>query len=372
MQQVVFHRFSNVNVQYKFKLRNYSSGVLLPYKEEIETEVDKLCDLKFYSDELTFLKNIPFLHSSYIEFLRLFRFNRNYIKITEKDGKLDITIEGPWLNTILFETPVLAIVSEVFARHQNVDSRIRRDRLMKKVSFLQEYEKPFQCVDFGTRRRYSLEWQDFLIIWLKQSVPDKFIGTSNVFFAKRYNLKSIGTMAHEYVQAMQALVRILNSQKFAFQCWADEYKGRLGIFISDTLGMDAFIRDYDLYFAKLSDGARHDSGDPYDWCKKLINHYAVLGIDPRTKTAVFSNGLTIEKALALNDTFSDRIKCSFGIGTHLTNDAGFKAPQIVIKMTRCNGSPVAKISDSPGKQMCEDEEYLKYLAKVFNIRKVLK
>jgi len=175
-------------------------------------------------------------------------------------------------------------------------------------------------------------------------------------------------MAHEYIQAMQQIVRLKDSQKYALDIWAKEYRGRLGIALSDTLGIDAFLNDFDLYLAKLFDGIRQDSGNPYQIAKKVINHYKNLGIDSRTKTIVFSDGLDIRRAIDLNNCFSRDIKCSFGIGTNLTNDCGFKAPQIVIKMTRCNNQPVAKISDSSGKQMCNDKNYLAYLANVFNIK----
>ncbi|NQV00446.1 MAG: nicotinate phosphoribosyltransferase, partial [Parcubacteria group bacterium] len=174
--------------------------------------------------------------------------------------------------------------------------------------------------------------------------------------------------AHEFLQAAQALVRVQDSQKFAFQQWAEEYRGKLGIALSDVVGMDAFLKDFDLYFCKLYDGARHDSGDPIVWCEKLIRHYENNGIDPKTKTAVFSDGLTFPKALALAKEFEGRIKTSFGIGTNLTNDMGITPLQIVIKMVECNGQPVAKISDSQGKEMCKDKAYLTHLKGVFNIK----
>jgi len=205
---------------------------------------------------------------------------------------------------------------------------------------------------------------------LAKELPDNFIGTSNVDLARRYNLKPIGTMAHEFIQAAQALTRIKDSQKFAFDTWAKEYRGDLGIALSDCLGFEAFLNDFDMFFSKLFDGARHDSGDPYIWGEKLIAHYESFGIDPITKSAVFSDGLDFSKAIEIHETFKDRIKVSFGIGTNITNDTGFKAPQIVIKMTECDGRPVAKISDSKGKMMCKDDDYLKYLASVFNIQRV--
>lgn len=221
--------------------------------------------------------------------------------------------------------------------------------------------------DFGTRRRYSRKWQEYVITYLTKYYPKNFIGTSNIYFAKQFKVKPIGTMAHEFIQAMQSVVRLSDSQKHAFQVWADVYRGDLGIALSDTLGMDAFFNDFDLYFAKLFDGARHDSGSPFVWCKKLIDKYHGYGIDPLTKTAVFSDGLNFPKIVKIHRAFAHKIRCSYGIGNNLMNDCGIKPLQIVIKMTKCDGKPVAKISDSKGKQMCEDPEYLKYLASQFNI-----
>ena len=366
MQQCVFHRFTDVKVEYEFKCRNLHSGLLLPHKDAIEQEINDLCSLRFQEDELSYLTQFPFFTEGYIEFLRIFNLNRQFVNIYEKDGRLQIRITGTWLNTILFETPVLAIISQIYSQGKG-NIKEGENRLTEKARILQAYRKPFQFVDFGTRRRYSVEWQNHVISYLKETVPRKFIGTSNVMFAKQHQITPIGTMAHEYIQAMQSLVRLSDSQKYAFQMWADEYRGRLGIALSDTLGMDAFFRDFDLYFSKLFDGARHDSGDPFLWCNKLIRHYKEKGINPRLKTAVFSDGLTPAKAMEINNTFSDHINCSFGIGTNLTNDMGFTAPNIVIKMIKCDGRPVAKISDSTGKQMCSDDEYLKYLSSVFKI-----
>jgi len=374
MQQVVFHHFTNVNVKYDFKLRNYPiSEINGKMKDEIQREVDALCKLRFTREELKYLGSLPFISDDYIQFLRNFQLNADDVVMgfvydkTENSG-FRLFIQGSWLNTILFEVPILAIISEIFSRDRDKIPSVKIDNLYQKLEILGSIKVPFQSVEFGTRRRYSRLWQT-RVVKAFSHYSEQFVGTSNVLLAKRFNIKPIGTMAHEYIEAMQALVRLEDSQKYALDIWAREYRGRLGIALSDTLGMDAFLRDFDLYFAKLFDGCRHDSGDPYVWCNKLINHYNQLGVNPKTKWAVFSDGLDIPSAIALNARFRNKINCSFGIGTNLTNDCGFKAPQIVIKMTRCNGNPVAKISDSRGKQMCEDNEYLRYLAKVFKIEK---
>ena len=188
------------------------------------------------------------------------------------------------------------------------------------------------------------------------------MGTSNPHFAFKLGVRPIGTMAHEFFQAHQQLgPRLVDSQKVALQCWADEYRGELGIALSDTMGFDKFLKDFDRFFALLFNGCRQDSGDPYEWTERLIAHYRKLRIDPKTKSAIYSDGLTLETAVDIFTRFHEQIETSFGIGTNLTNDCGFVAPQIVIKMVECNRKPVAKISDSQDKGMCEDGEFLDYM-----------
>ena len=226
----------------------------------------------------------------------------------------------------------------------------------------------FRIADYGTRRRFSRAWHDEVIRTLKADMATHFVGTSNVKCAYDYGLTPLGTMAHEYLQACQAVgPRLRDSQAFAFNMWAREYRGDLGIALSDVCGMDAFLRDFDLFFCKLFDGVRHDSGDPFDWGEKLIAHYQKMRIDPHTKTMVFSDSLNVPLAIRLYEYFKGRVQTSFGIGTNLTNDLGYEPLQIVIKMTRCNGQPVAKISDEPSKTMDYDPSYVAYLREVFQV-----
>lgn len=375
MMQVVLHQFPGAQVSYKFKCRN--AGVnLAQFAGEIREEIKSLCGLQFTEGELAYLRSMRFIKSDFVDFLGLFKLNEKYITISEQTtGEIDIKIEGPWLHTILFEIPVLAIVNEVYFRNtQKVPNFVEgRERLASKIKLLKDPQiSNLKIADYGTRRRFSREWHEEVLRVLANGLDGQFAGTSNVFFAMKLGLIPLGTMAHEYLQAAQALgPRLRDSQVFAFESWAHEYRGDLGIALSDVYGFAAFLRDYDMYFCKLFDGARHDSGDPFAWGEGMIAHYKANRVDPLTKTLVFSDGLTVPRTIELYNQFKGRCILAFGIGTNLTNDLG-DAPdhvplQIVIKMTECNGQPVAKLSDTPSKNMCEDVNYLAYLRQVFSL-----
>jgi nicotinate phosphoribosyltransferase len=373
MMQVVLHHFPGARVEYRFKCRN--PGVnLAQFAGQIRDEIRSLCSLQFRDAELAYLRSMRFIKSDFVDFLGLFRLNEKYINvIPQPSGELEIRIKGPWLHTILFEIPVLAIVNEVYFRNtqKNPDFEEGRRRLDLKIA------------DYGTRRRFSKDWHEEVLRTLAQrlgavaSPPAKspagehlpqLAGTSNVLYAMKLGLIPLGTMAHEYLQACQALgPRLRDSQIFGFESWAREYRGDLGIALSDVYGMSAFLRDFDLYFCKLFDGARHDSGDPFQWGERMLAHYHANRVDPLTKTLIFSDGLTVPRTIELYQQFRGRCLLAFGIGTNLTNDLGYEPLQIVIKMIQCNDQPVAKLSDTPSKNMCEDEKYLAYLRQVFEI-----
>jgi len=373
MMQVVLHQYAEAWVRYAFKWRNWDEmhlkGSLENFKRKLDKEVDKLCDLRFQEDELAYLISIHFFKPDFIEYLRLFQLNRNYIKTSIEQDELKINIEGPWLTTILFEIPVLAVVSELYSRMHGVDdttwTKAGRERLKDKVAFLDKAIAPgegFKFAEFGTRRRASYTWHEEVLQYLITHCGDMLVGTSNVHFAMKLGIKPIGTMAHEFFQAHQQLgPRLVDSQKVALQCWADEYRGELGIALSDTMGFDKFLKDFDRFFSLLFNGCRQDSGDPIEWTEKLIAHYKEMRIDPKSKSAIYSDGLSFESAVDIFRRFNNQIQTSFGIGTDLTNDCGFVAPQVVIKMVECNRKPVAKVSDSEEKGMCEDAEFLDYL-----------
>ena len=371
MMQCVLHQFPGASVEYRFRCRN--EGIdLRPYIDEIKEEVDHLCTLRFKEDELEYLRSLRFIKDDFVEFLSLFQLKRKYIDIGEQNNQLVITIKGPWLHTILFEIPVLAIVNETYFKHKapDIDKTEGRKRLDAKIRMIEnEPDRELISIsDFGTRRRFSRLWQKEVLETLKTRLPHEFAGTSNVLYAKELGLIPMGTMAHEYLQACQALgPRLRDSQTYAFEMWAKEYRGDLGIALTDVYGIDPFLKDFDMFFCKLFDGVRQDSGDPESWGERMIEHYKANRCDPRTKTFIFSDSLTFERLIKLFRRFKGRVKLGFGVGTNLTNDLGPEPLNIVIKMVRANGQPVAKISDTPGKSLCDDPSYLAYLKQVFGM-----
>ena len=380
MLQAMLHQFPQTHGVYRFRCRNNNEAVypLADIKELLEQQLDMLCELRFLEDELEYLRGLRFMRSDFVDYLELFKLKRRFITVsTDSKGRLLINIEGPMIQAMFFEVFVLAIVNELYFNALSSPSVIEEGqrRLDEKVALLHHYAQqqeidkpPFKVADFGTRRRFSKSWQAHVVETLHKAEPKIISGTSNVYLAKQLGMTPIGTMAHEFMQAFQALdVRLRDSQKAALESWVHEYRGDLGIALTDVVGMDAFLRDFDLYFAKLFDGLRHDSGDPYIWGDKAIAHYQKLKIDPKTKILTFSDGLTLEKAWELHQYFKDRIRTSFGIGTNLTNDVGITPINIVLKLVECNGQPVAKLSDSPGKTMINNDTYLAYLRQVFEV-----
>ena len=381
MLQVVLHKFPQTDSVYQFRCRNLDDTAypLVDILDELNEQLDYLCQLNFKADELEYLRSLRFIKSDFVDYLELFQLKRRFIKASIDDqGRLDIRIEGPMVQAMMFEIFVLAIVNELYFRRIGSDEVMAEGerRLLAKVELLKQYQAeqkpndpPFLVSDFGTRRRYSFEWQKHVVEEFHKAAPHIFRGTSNVLLAKDLGITPIGTMAHEFLQAFQALdVRLRDFQKSALETWVQEYRGDLGIALTDVVGMDAFLRDFDLYFAKLFDGLRHDSGDPYEWGDKAYVHYKKLKIDSKTKMLTFSDGLNLEKAWSLHNYFKDRFQVSFGIGTNLTNDMGQTALNIVLKLVECNGQSVAKLSDSPGKTMTDNDTFLAYLRQVFEIQ----
>lgn len=373
MQQAVLHQFPHANdVEYHFRCRTPNID-LAQHLPEINRQIDHLCTLRFSKEELDYLAKLRFIKPDYCAFLKIFQLQREYVNAVDLgNGQIDLVVKGPWLHTILFEIYLLAIVNEVYFQNlakdeaQQVTFERGMNLLNEKIALLTS-APDLRFSDFGTRRRFSFKWQEEVIKTLQHCIPQQFTGTSNVYFAMKYNLTPIGTMAHEYLQACQVLGgRLRDSQKFALEKWVQEYRGDLGIALTDVIGLNAFLSDFDLYFCKLFDGVRHDSGDPFEWGEQMLAHYRKMRIDAKNKNFVFSDGLDVPKAIELQNHFGTRTNCFFGIGTNLTNDVGFKALNIVHKMTQCNGAPVAKLSDTPGKSMCDNQSYMDYLRQVFS------
>lgn len=378
MWQALLHSHPAAHAEYSFVCRNAPAFPLAELRQDVEREIERLCSLSFSQAELDYLRGLRFLKSDFVDFLSVFRFQRRFLDVRAEGERLVIQAKGPLAHVMGFEIYVLYIVNELYFRRLPSGPEVlaeARARLARKVAWLQEQRAeltkssthPFIFFDFGLRRRYSGSWHAEVVQELMRGAPEHFRGTSNVYFAKEFGLTPIGTMAHEYLQAYQAFgSRLRDFQKAALEGWVQEYRGDLGTALTDVVGMDAFLRDFDLYFAKLFDGLRHDSGDPIVWGEKALAHYQTLRVDPSNKRLVFSDGLNLPRALQIYQNFHGRIQTSFGIGTDLSNDTPHRALNIVMKLLSCNGQPVAKLSDSPGKTLCEDMTYLSYLRQVFN------
>ncbi len=373
MNQVIFHKHTELCGQYFFKCRN--EGVVFSEEmvDEIKAQVDYLCTLSFTKDELDYLRSIRFIKDDFVEFLRLWRPIRDYINISrEASGELNVEINGPLFAAMQFEIYLLEIINEVYFRmkydYEALISSARK-KLDEKIKALNDGTYTFKFAEFGCRRRLSAEWEDEAVKKLAFET-DKCVGTSNVYLAKKYNLTPVGTYAHEYVQMYQGIDKIplAYTNHYAMRDWYDEYQGDNGTALTDTITTDLFLMDFNRSMVNNYSGVRHDSGDPYEWGEKLIKHYESFNVDPKTKLLLFSDSLDFDRAQKLYDYFKDRIKVSFGIGTFCSNDTSETPLNIVIKLQYVNGRPVAKLSDTPGKAMCRDEHYLDYLKRSVEFR----
>jgi nicotinate phosphoribosyltransferase len=375
MWQALLHGHPSAQAEYAFLCRNQTAYPLAELKADVERELDHLCSLSFTLEEVDYLRSLRFIKSDFADLLTVFRFQRRFITVEVDGESLAIRAFGPQVHVMGFEIYVLYIVNELYFRRFDQARALAegRKRLQAKIAQLRAFAQepgrrhPFEFFDFGVRRRFSGAWHEEVVATLAREAPDLFKGTSNVYLAMKYKLVPIGTMAHEYLQSFQSFgVRLRDFQKAALEEWVQEYRGDLGTALTDVVGMDAFLADFDLYFAKLFDGLRHDSGDPVEWGEKALAHYARLRLDAHARRLVFSDGLDLPTAFALYRHFADRTMTGFGIGTNLSNDMGVTPLNIVMKMVACNGQPVAKLSDSPGKTMCKDETFLAYLRQVFH------
>ncbi len=366
MDQVIFHKHTDLCGEYYFKCRNEGVTFSEAIVQEINEQIDHLCTLRFTKEELNYLRSIRFIKNDYVEFLRLWRPIREYVTVTRQDdGTLDIVVKGPLFSAMQFEIFLLEIVNEVYFRMTYDYETLKKsaeERLNKKIEDFRSGKYTFPFAEFGCRRRLSREWEDTVVHRLTTET-DRCVGTSNVYLAMKYNLTPIGTYAHEFVQMYQGIdsIPLAYTNHYAMNDWYDEYQGDNGTALTDTITTDLFLLDFNRSMVNNYSGVRHDSGDPYAWGEKIIAHYQKYGVDPKSKLLLFSDSLDFDKAQQLYDHFKKRTKVSFGIGTFCSNDTEVPALNIVIKLQYVNGRPVAKLSDTPGKAMCRDTDYLDYL-----------
>ena len=378
MGQAIYHQFSDYKTTWTFKCRNKDVFFTPEMVEEIKRQIRLYCDLRFTEDELEYLDRIKWIKGSYCDFLRLWapRYE-DFTFGTESNSGLTIETKGTWLNTSMYEIPTLAIVNEVYFRMAyDYDQLMEsfKKRLDAKVAKIESGEYNIGAFsEFGLRRRLSAEAQDLAVRTLKdkQYADSTFVGTSNVYLAKKYGIKPVGTMAHEWIMCVGQGNHKHNpaySNWYALDAWIKEYGVLNGTALTDAITTECFLEDFQLTYATLFSGVRHDSGDPYEWGDKMIEHYKYLDIDPRNKTLLFSDSLDFEKADKLKSYFQDRAKVAFGIGTYIANDTDVPALNIVMKTTACNGMDVAKISDTRGKGMCKNPAYVHYLQRCIDWR----
>ena len=378
MGQAIYHQFPTYTTTWTFKCRNEDVFFTSEMVEEIRAQIRHYCSLRFTEEELGYLRTIEWFKDSYIDFLRLWHPRYEDFTIsTDVPCGLSIETNGTWLNTSMYEIPTLAIVNEVYFRMKyNYDELFWsfKEKLADKVKALREGTyKLGGFSEFGLRRRLSREAQDLAVRKLAEAElsGSTFVGTSNVYLAKKYNVKPVGTMAHEWIMCVGQGNHKHNpaySNWFALDAWVKEYGVLNGTALTDTITTDCFLKDFRRTYSTLFNGVRHDSGDPMEWGDKMIAHYKSLRIDPKTKVLLFSDSLNFERADQLRAYFEGRIQVAFGIGTFIANDTFAKPLNIVMKTTMCNGDDVAKLSDTEGKGMCKNEDYIAFLKETIRRR----
>ncbi len=378
MGQAIYHQFPAYETTWTFKCRNQDVHFTVEMVEEIREQIKAYCELSFQEDELAYLGKIEWFKKPYIDYLRLWRPRFEEFTITDNaECGLSIETEGTWLNTSMYEIPTLAIVNEVYFRMQYDYPELIRsfeEKLEEKAGWIRDGKYKISAFsEFGLRRRLSAQAQEMAVKKFTEIkiAYGKFVGTSNVYLAKKYGVKPVGTMAHEWIMCVGQGNHRHNpaySNYYALQAWVREYGVMNGTALTDAITTDCFLRDFGRTNATLFSGVRHDSGDPIEWGEKMIAHYEKLGIDPKQKILLFSDNLNFETADRIFRHFEGRINVAFGIGTYLANDTCVPPLNIVMKTTKCNGQDVAKISDTPGKGMCKNADYVKYLQRAIDWR----
>lgn len=366
MQDAILQLFPNAVVEYTFINRGGHDFNNWDFQHKLAEGLLGLSSLELGEEEVRWFRdNCPYLAPSYFEYLKNYRFNLKELKI-DTSKNLDIKITGLWHSTVLWEVPLLAVISEAY--FETIDREHWKDvdyRIIAANKISEFIDNGLDVTEFGTRRRRSFDTQDtFMRVAddIRSIHGDMGItGTSNVYLAKKYGYKPRGTMAHEWIMGMSVLEGLRNANYYALQNWVRVFNANLGIALTDTYGLDAFLNNFNIRLSKLYDGVRQDSGSPFVFIDKMVKHYKKYGIDPMTKIALFSDGLDIDKAININDYCKGRIKASFGIGTNLTNDfscCNSPALNMVIKMSKMNNVPVVKLSDERGKE-CGDADAIR-------------
>lgn len=356
MQCAVVKLFPDAQVKYEFINRGrhvFPKG----FGKVLRKAVNEMAKLRLTKQEKEFLKQTcPYLNLPYLDFLEGYHYDPSEVKIKQVGGDIKVVIEGLWYRTILWEVPLLALISELHYEMNKME-RESNDEVVKKTlektRQLEELEVNF--ADFGTRRRHSFRVHDTVMEALTQEKNTFFIGTSNVHLAMKYGVKPIGTHAHEWFMFHGAQYGFKMANALSLEHWVDVYRGDLGVALSDTYTTDVFFKQFDKKFAKLFDGVRHDSGDPIEFAEKTIKHYQKNGINPLFKYIIFSDSLNLEKVSEITQACKGKIGLSFGIGTNLTNDVGLTPMNIVMKLTGVLATneewiPTVKFSDEKGKQ----------------------
>jgi len=355
MQHAVVKLFPKARARYQFINRGkhkFPRG----FADELRKAIDELAKLHLTRQEKAyFAATCPYIDPTYFDFLQGYRFDPDEVQVQQQGDEIRIAIEGYWYRAILWEVPLMSLVCELYyqmtAQQRQPDEQVIATARGK----IEKYrDLGVTIAEFGTRRRHSSAVHRLVVQALKTYGEGTFIGTSNVHMAMRYQTKPIGTHAHEWFMFHAAKYGFKMANLLGLEHWSDVYRGDLGIALSDTYTTDVFFSQFDKKLTKLFDGVRHDSGDPLVFADKTIRHYEQKGIDPLSKTIIFSDGLNYEKVARIAAYCQGRIKMSFGIGTNFTNDVGLPPMNIVIKMTEAfpeeaRWTPVIKLSDEPGK-----------------------
>ena len=387
MGQAIYHQFPSYKTNWTFKCRNENAKFTPEMVEEIKEQIHEYCHLRFTADELAYLAKIEWLHDAYIDHLQIWKPRVDDVEIgTHSECGLSIEAHGTWLNTSMYEIPVLAIVNEVYFRmtynYNELFEQYKRKLNEKKDWLISGKYNLRGFSECGLRRRLSAEAQDLAVKTLcennKNYKESRCVGTSNVYLAMKYNVVPVGTMAHEFIMCVGQGNPMYNpaySNKLAMKAWSDEYGVLNGTYLTDTIGDELAHLDMEYTYSILFGGVRHDSGDPYKWGEEWIKHYQNYydkyhdeRVNPKNKTLLFSDSLDFERAAGLYEHFKSKIKVAFGIGTYIANDTDVEPLNIVMKVTECNDRPVAKLSNADGKTMYKDNDYIEYLRKTIEWR----